>query len=202
MNNTEAKFPNLIWPIGAMIIIFGFTAYFVISWANLSKSSLPVYGTLPDFEFTERSGETFGLEDMKGKINVVDFFFSNCHGPCPVMAVNMHDLYKLYEPSDKIQFVSISVDPARDTLARLQEYAEEIGVTDDRWHFLHAPMDKVVKLSERGFMIAAEDLPGGHSVLFALVDPLGRIRGFYSGIDKNEMELLKQNIRALGREMP
>jgi protein SCO1/2 len=202
MNQKQAKFPNIIWVIGALIILFGITAVFVIEWANVSRGNIPVYGTLPEFEFTERSGEPFGLNEMRGKINVVDFFFSNCHGPCPIMNGNIRELYDLYESSDRIQFVSISVDPARDTLLRLQEYAKEMGVVDFRWVFLRAPIDSVADLMENGFMLAAEDLPGGHTTQFVLVDNLGRIRGYYSGIDDAEVELLKEHIRIIGRELP
>jgi len=202
MNAQRASFPNIMWVIGAMLIIFGITAVIVINWANLSRGNLPVYGTIPEFEFTERSGEPFGLDDMKGKINVVDFFFSNCHGPCPVMSGNMLELYRLYEHTDRIQFISISVDPARDTLPRLREYADELGVTDNRWLFLYAPIEDVVELCEKGFMLAAEDLPGNHSTQFVLVDHLGQIRGYYSGIDEAEQELLKEHIRVLGKELP
>lgn len=202
MTEKRASFPNIMWLIGAMLIVFGITAAFVIKWANFSRTNLPVYGTVPAFEFTDQNGEQFGLEEMKGKINVVDFFFSNCHGPCPIMSRNMLKLYKLYEQSDRIQFVSISVDPERDTLLRLQEYAGELGVTDKRWHFLFAPMPDVVDLCEKGFMLAAEDLPGGHSTQFVLIDNVGRIRGYFSGTDDQEIELLKEQIRALGREIP
>lgn len=202
MNQKHANFPNIMWVIGALIILFGITAFFVIKWANVSRGNIPVYGTLPEFQFTERSGEPFGLNEMRGKINVVDFFFSNCHGPCPIMNGNIRQLYDLYASSDRIQFVSISVDPARDTLMRLQEYAQELGITDFRWLFLWAPIDSVADLMENGFMLAAEDLPGGHTVQFVLVDNRGRIRGYYSGIDDAEVELLQEHIRIIGRELP
>ncbi len=204
MNETKprASFPNIMLVIGVMLIVFGITAAFVIKWANFSRTNLPVYGTVPPFEFTDQFDEPFGLAQMKGKINVVDFFFTNCHGPCPIMSRNMLELYEFYENSDRIQFVSISVDPARDTLQRLQEYADEIGVTDKRWFFLFGPMPDVVNLCEKGFLLAAEDLPGGHSTQFVLVDNVGRIRGYYNGVDDQEIELLKERIRALGREIP
>jgi len=202
MNHKKYSFPNLTWIVLAVIIIFGITALFVIKWSNMSRGNLPVLGTLPEFEFTERSGVNFGLENMRGKINVVDFFFSNCHGPCPIMAGYMNSLYQLYESSDRIQFVSISVDPERDSLMRLQEYAHEVGVIDFRWLFLNAPIEDVVELSEKGFMIAAEDLPGNHSTKFVLVDHLGQIRGYYSGIDESSMKLLIEHIRVLGKELP
>jgi protein SCO1/2 len=177
-------------------------AVFVLNWANISRTSIPVLAQLPDFEFTERSGQPFGTPQMQGKINVVDFIFTHCQGPCPIMASKLIELYHLYENSDRIQFVSISVDPERDSLARLRQYAENLGVTDNRWLFLRAPIDDVISLSEEGFMLAADDLPGGHSTKFVLVDHEGNIRGYYDSLDDNSLRLMKTHIKVLAQEMP
>ena len=59
----------------------------------------------------------------------------------------MADLYNSFASENRIQFVSISVDPDRDTLAALQEYARGFGVNDSRWQFLWMPNADVVNLS-------------------------------------------------------
>ena len=120
----------------AAIVLFTLAAMFVLKEANRSRASIEVYGQVPAFEFTERSGTPFGLKNLEGSLNVVDFIFTKCPGACPVMSGEMLKLYKLYEGSDKVRFVSISVDPDTDTLPVLTEYAESFGVTDDRWVFL------------------------------------------------------------------
>lgn len=201
MSSKQAYPKMLILAVAAMIIL-ALLALLVVNRANVSRSKLPVYGTVPQFEFTERNGEPFGTEQLKGKINIVNFIFTRCHGPCPIMTMYMLDLYHLYEHSDKVQFVSISVDPEYDTPEILQGYAESHGITDDRWKFLHAPVKNVAELCEGGFMLAADNLPGGHTTKFILVDHTGRIRSYHEGTDEAHMKLLKENVRQLARELP
>ncbi len=197
---SETKFLKIMIWTAAVFFVLAVAALLVLNKARQSRAEVPVLGILPNFIFTERDGQPFGLADMKGKINVVDFIFTHCKGPCPVMAGKMSGFYKLYAGSDKVQFISISVDPQNDSLPVLREYAARQGVTDKRWVFLRAPLDSVVNLSENGFMIAADDLPGGHSTKFVLVDGQGRIRGYYDGLDDASLEILKTHIRELARE--
>ncbi len=200
--NTKRTYPKMLILTVAAMIILGALALLVVNQANISRSRLPVYGAVPEFEFTEGNGGLFGLEQMKGKINIVNFIFTRCQGPCPIMTMNMLDLYHLYEHSDKVQFVSITVDPEHDTPEVLKAYAESHGVTDNRWKFLHSSVEDVVELCEGGFMLAADNLPGGHTTKFILVDHLGRIRSYYEGIDDYHMKLLKENVKQLARELP
>ncbi len=188
--------------IAAVVTILGLTASFVLIEAQASRSELEVLGAVPPFELTERSGLSFGSDDLKGKINVVDFIFTSCQGPCPVMADHMSTLYQAFAGSNKVQFVSISVDPARDRLSVLQEYAQRQGVTDSRWVFLRGENDAIRWLSEAGFKLAADDLPALHSTKFVLVDDKGEIRGYYSGTDMASVNVLKTHIRELVQAMP
>jgi hypothetical protein len=69
---------------------------------------------------------------------------------------------------------------------------------------LWAPLEDVVRLSEEGFMLAADStkLPMGHTSKFVLVDQNGMIRGYYSGLDKASIKVLKESIRHLAKELP
>ena len=90
---------------------------------------LPVLGTVPDFTLTERSGQPFGLNDLRGHIWVVDFIFTNCAGTCPIMTTAMADLQKtaLQEKWNDLKLVSITVDPERDTPEVLGAYVKNFG---------------------------------------------------------------------------
>jgi cytochrome oxidase Cu insertion factor (SCO1/SenC/PrrC family) len=57
-------------------------------------------------------------------------------------------------------------------------------------------MDEVVALSEQGFHLSG-DFPANHSTRFVLVDPQGRIRGYYKHLDSVDMQRLRQDIKAL-----
>ncbi len=169
----------------------------VIFKADSSQEKLPVLGNITGFELTERDGSSFAKSNMLGKINVVNFFFTSCQGPCPIMAGNMSVLYKAFESDDRVQLVSISVDPATDSLPLLREYAQKQGVTDNRWLFVRGEQEDIIQISEKQFMLAADALPMMHSIKFVLVDELGQIRGYYTGTDSNSVDSLKADIKEL-----
>lgn len=187
--------PTTIVITTAMLaILFAVLVTIVIFKAGSSQEKLPVLGNITGFELTERSGGSFTKSDMLGKINVVNFFFTSCQGPCPIMAGNMSVLYKAFETNDRVQLVSISVDPATDSLPLLKEYAQRQGVTDNRWLFVRGEQEDIIQISEKQFMLAADDLPMMHSIKFVLVDELGQIRGYYTGTDPNSVDSLKADI--------
>ena len=201
--NTKKTYPKLlIWMIAAMLL-FGIMATLVINQANKSRSNLQVWNTLSNFQFTAaHDGQPFGFKQMKGKLNVVDFIFTRCKSVCPTTMANMSELYQLYEGSDKIQFISISVDPESDSLEALNTYGKKYGVNDNRWIFLRAPIEDVIKVCEVDFMLAADNLPGAHTSKFILVDQDGNIRSYHEGLNSDAMTALKNNIRQLAREIP
>jgi cytochrome oxidase Cu insertion factor (SCO1/SenC/PrrC family) len=183
-----------------LVVVLAVFATLILRRAELSKAELPVYGEVPEFTFTNQDGEPFGRAQMLGKVTVVDFIFTRCQSACPIMAREMSALYRAFEGTSDLQFVSISVDPGYDTLAVLKAYAAANGVTDARWQFLHTSVENVVDLSENGFMLAADRLPMGHSTKFALVDREGRIRGYYNALDDKPMAVIREQIKQLLKE--
>ena len=178
------------------LFLLSVVALVVIYFARQSRSDMMVYGKVPEFEFTGQNGQRFGSEEMKGEINIVNFFFTSCKGPCPVMNARVAELYQKYATSHQVRFVSISVDPDRDSLSVLRAYAKSHGVNDERWVFLRAPIEEVYKISEKGFMIAGE-LPSIHSTKLILVDRDLNIRGYYDSFDDESLGLLTTNVREL-----
>ena len=190
----------LIWGSLLLILISGGTLI-ILKKNQSAQWQLPVFGTVPAFQFDECRGEPFGLDNMRGKINIVDFVFTRCQSACPVMTGKMIQLYEAFKDNDNVQFVSISVDPDYDTLEVLRKYAEDHGVTDKRWVFLRAPIEKVRWIAEKGFLVSG-DLPGLHSTKLILVDQKGRIRGYYDSYDNLVVETLKSHINNLVQQLP
>ena len=193
------KFPSGIL-IGIIVaFVLGFAAMLIIGLADKSRSTLPILGEVPRFEFVKQDGSPFGLEELNGKVSVVDFIFTTCPGICPVMSGNMSELYQQFEKAPRVQFVSITVDPVNDSLSVLRDYAGNLGIDDDRWVFLWNPVENVANLSEKGFALSAADLPLGHSSRFVLVDRNARIRGYYDGTDDESMKKLANDLGLLAR---
>ena len=192
--------PRLLGIVTGALVVFGLLAALVTSRADYSRRQLPVLGSIPEFTFTAQNGDLWGRRQLDGRISIVYFGFASCQGPCPIINGYLSELYRLYEGSDLVQFVEVSVDPDRDTLAALRELANRLGVRDDRWVFLRAPVEDVVRLSEEGFMLSASNLPGGHSTRVVLVDDLGRIRGYYDGLERSAIDAMAGHIRELVRD--
>lgn len=183
-----------------VVVLMGMLANGVVTRAAESRENIPVLYQLPDFQFTERSGEPFGSEGMQGKVNIVDFIFTRCRSVCPSMCTRMQQLYQEYAHSDMVQFVSIDVDPDYDSLSVMREFLAGYGVTDDRWKFIRGEMDQVVSLADAGFKVGSE-FPALHSTRFILVDEKGQIRGYYEHSDDAAIELLKQHVQVLVRKI-
>jgi len=193
--NKQPKLKGLFVSI-VVLLVLSILALIVIDMANTSRRDLPILGTVPDFQFTERSGESFANYNMQGKIHIVNFFFTTCVGPCPIMNARVAELYQKYSTTDQVRFVSISVDPKRDSLAVLQKYAKDMGVVDSRWLFLRGEIEEVHRVSEKGFMLAG-DLPTIHSTKLILVDKNLKIRGYYDSFDDENLRLLTTHVREL-----
>jgi protein SCO1/2 len=151
------------------------------------KLDLPRLFPVPNAQLVDETGKTIALDAMKGSVTVYNFIFTRCTGVCPIMTNNMRALTPKIDRDAAVRFVSISVDPTRDTPAVLSEHAKR-NRNDPRWTFLTGDRDAIVDLSVKGFKLTAGDpVPGGeallHSSKFAVADKQGIIRGYYDSID-------------------
>ncbi len=191
---------SILWSAPAIALLAVISAI-VINWAESSRSEIPVIAVLPHFALIERDGDAVTRDSLNGRIHIVNFMFTRCPGICPRMTNTIGELYELYRPSDKVRFLSISVDPDYDTPDILKRYADSVGVDDHRWSFARGPISEVQTLIEKGFLLDASELPAGHPARLVLVDQFGQIRGYYSYDDESQLQLLRQHVRQLAREM-
>ena len=178
------------------IVFMGIGASWVIEKANASHE-IPIIKKVPNFNFINQNGETFSHNQLKNKITVLDFFFTNCPGPCPIMTYNMKSLYNDFSSSDDVQFVSITVDPDNDNIKVLKNYADINGINDQRWQLLTSELSKIKSLKRDGFMLFADELPQGHAIKFILIDEHGNIRKYFDGTDEGSLTILKKDISYL-----
>jgi protein SCO1/2 len=167
-------------------------------WFARRPGPLPVLGTLPEFTLVERSGKPLGSADLAGQVWIADFVFTHCPDFCPALTARMAGLQKtLPRDRDPVRLVSFSVDPARDTPDVLRDYAARAGA-DERWLFLTGPRETLAGLLRDGFKVAwADDGPSTspitHSDRFVLVDRALRIRGYYHGMNADDLARLARD---------
>ena len=184
---------KFIYIILVALISMGFFANWVINKAQ-SSIDIPVIKEVPRFSFTNQNGEKFSNDNFRGKVTILNFIFTSCTGPCPLMTSNMQKLYSNFKGTEEVQFVSVTVDPEVDTQEKLKLEAEMIGVDNNQWQFLRSDLDEVKKLKRDGFMLFADNLPNGHSIKSILIDNVGNIRKYYDGTDIGSQEILKKDI--------
>ena len=181
--------------LAALLTAAGFA---VIKEAELSRSNMGSFSRLTEFSLLDTEGKVFSLADMRGKVTVVSFTCLDCDSRAAGASIEMANLYEKYQHSDKLQLISITTDPDRDTPAALAAYATELGVADNRWRFLWGQPDEVKLLIEEGFHLSW-DLSYERRTSLVLVDQAGRVRGFYEFDNPDVMALLREHIRQLVR---
>jgi len=189
----------MIYFIMGAVILLGAGASWVIQKAN-SSYDIPILKPVPVFSFINQDGDPFTEKDLNDKITVLDFIFTSCPGPCPIMTQNMTSLYQDFDQVEEVQFVSITVDPVVDTQGILKQYAKINGVKDDRWQFITSSIEAIKDLKKNGFMLYAEELPRGHAIKFVLIDQNGQIRKYFDGTEEASMAVLRKDITNLVKE--
>src|SRR6516225_4720166 len=106
---------------------------------------------LSDFSLTERGGKTVTRDDLHGKVWVASFVFTRCSGPCPSVTATMARLQGELKDQPDVRLVTFTVDPERDQLTDLNQYADRFGADPKRWLFLTGKKDDVNRLLREGF---------------------------------------------------
>jgi protein SCO1 len=174
----------------------------------------PLLAALPEFRLTDQAGRPFGPAEMRGKTWVANFIFVGCSEVCPRLTGRMKLLQErlavMGARAEGVHLLSISVDPENDTPERLAAYAEAFGADTRTWAFVTGPADEVERTVVQGFKIGVgkepvlladgktEVLQIFHGEHFVLVDPDGRIRGYYTS-DDDGLARLERDLAALRR---
>ncbi|HMO40544.1 MAG TPA: SCO family protein [Saprospiraceae bacterium] len=164
-----------------------------------------IYHTIPDFAFVNQDSQLVTNETFAGKAYVVDFFFTSCPTICPKTAKQMLRLYERYQDDDRVLLLAHTVDPVRDSVGTLRNYARNLGVESRKWHFVTGNRIELYQIAEDYFSIAKEDptAPGGfdHSGRFILVDKNRYVRSFCDGTDPESVDQFMKDIdRLLAQE--
>jgi cytochrome oxidase Cu insertion factor (SCO1/SenC/PrrC family) len=191
--------------------------------AQGTLETLADYGLVPNFRLTERGGSTVTLADLRGKVWLANFIYTECTETCPLQSLQVQRLQEEFTGASELRFVSITVDPSHDTPEVLRRYAERYGGDPERWLFLTGPKPAIHALAKDGFKLGVSDASpatrsgvsdwrlgpgpafashgsGGlilHSSRFVLVDRQARIRAYHRTDDPDSLARLRENLRAL-----
>ncbi len=160
------------------------------------------YHTIAAFSFTNQNGKSITQKDYEGKIYVADFFFTSCKSICPKMTTNLVEVQKAFLHNPKVKLLSFSVMPDIDSVSVLKEYAKINGVIDSKWNLVTGDKKAIYAMARKSYLAVKQGKPEElydmvHTENFVLVDSKRRIRGFYDGTKKEEIQRLIEDINWL-----
>jgi protein SCO1 len=160
------------------------------------------YHSIADFSFTNQNGKTITQKDYEGKIYVADFFFTTCGSICPKMTTNLVEVQKAFINNPKVMLLSHTVFPEIDSVSVLKKYAIKNGVIDSKWNLVTGDKKQIYAMARKSYLAVklgkSEELYDMvHTENFVLVDSKRRVRGFYDGTKKEDIERLIEDINFL-----
>lgn len=163
------------------------------------------YHTIADFSFVNQNGDTITQKDYDGKIYVADFFFTTCGSICPKMTANLADVQKAVLNNPKVKLLSHTVFPETDSVPVLKAYAIKNGVIDGKWNLVTGDKKEIYTMARKSYLAVKLGRPDQlydmvHTENFILVDQKRRVRGFYDGTKKEDIQKLIEDINFLSAE--
>ena len=128
---------------------------------------------------TDQNGQSFRLEERRGRTMLVSMFYTHCDYACPMIIEALRNTEAKLGEAERVRLgvLMVSLDPDRDTVPVLRQTVEQRGLDGARWTLARAERADVRKLAAvLGIQYRA--LPGGdfnHSTMLLLVDAEGRI---------------------------
>lgn len=186
-----------------------------VTTVSKEDGKLVKIGPAPKFELVNQNNEKITNETYKGKVYVLEFFFTTCPSICPKMNQSMLLIEKKFFGNPNFGIVSITIDPNHDTPKVLKDHASLLGVRSKNWNFLTGDREYIFNLANKGFNLYAaanSKVDGGfeHSGMFALIDKDGNIRCrrddfgnpilYYDGLEKKGVRDIQQDINVLLEE--
>lgn len=184
-----------------LIVVFYVAAFWgTDAW----KAKLPVLTQVKPFKFLNQDGNTVTEQDVQNKVYVAEYFFTTCKGICPKMNRNMAKVYDKFKGEKDFVILSHTVDPERDSSARLKHYADSLKIDVTKWWFLTGTKDDLYTTARQSYLLDDQNNNKAkieeqfiHTQLFALVDKQKRVRGIYDGLKEDELLQLMKDIETL-----
>ena len=180
-----------------------------VAWAHSLKSLeddlhkkefyfQPLDKQAPDFALMDADGRPVGLSDLRGKVVVLHFIYTNCPDVCPLHADRIAEIQKMVNQTpmrEQVRFVTVTSDPKRDTPDVMREYGLAHGLDPVNWTFLTSGADRptVTRDLVQKFGHKFTEADGGyqvHSVVTHVIDREGRWRANFHGLKFQPVNLV------------
>jgi protein SCO1/2 len=175
------------FPLILLALCLALGSYLLYS-QNKAKE-LPVRMDGLNFSYADTDGNEVTLENTNGKVRLLYFFFASCPDVCPpttaLLSQVQDELKKDKLFGDKVEFMSVTIDPTKDTTVVLKDYADTFDADLTGWKFLRGEELPTAELAKKYQIWVGKDDQGNFSHMnqIVLLDKKGRVRDWISASD-------------------
>lgn len=159
-----------------------------------------------DLSAVNRDGKEVTLGQLRGKVYVAGYQYTDCPAGCLGLAAVMKALEAEFGEDPRFRLVSISVNPEGDTPAKMDAWVKERGIDSPDWWFLTGKPQEFADymISEFKFYgtekitdpaLIASQGPFAHDQRLAIVDGDANIRGYYDVLNVQRGQLEVERLR-------
>lgn len=149
----------------------------------------------PTFTLTDQEGRQVALEDYRGKVILLTFIYTECKDICPVLPQIIGRVDKWLQPGERehVRLVGVSLDPNRDTPAKLKGFMGTHNLSSERWTLLTGTMAEATQVVKDYGVVVRPDLQGElvHNAVYVLIDAKGQLRTEFHGLFAPSNEIAK-----------
>jgi len=163
-----------------------------------------IYHKVSDFQLVNQIGDTVSWENYKGKIIVLNVFYTRSNDTLVSFANKAMRVFDAtYAKNKAVGFIGITIDPVNDTQEVLARYAGKLVAEPGKWDLLTGDSTKLYDLVNNGLIIDARREPINgqlkfvYSNMFVLIDTQRRIRGYYEATSQEALSKLDDEIKVL-----
>lgn len=140
----------------------------------------------PGFTLTDQDGRRVTLAALRGKVVVASFIYTECKDVCPVLPQILSRVDRHLKPDelDRVRFVGISIDPLRDTPAKLRSFMAAHNLSAEQWTLLTGNARELTGVAADYGIVAKPDAFGElvHNAVYIVIDGKGMLRTEFHGL--------------------
>lgn len=163
----------------------------LLIWAapSLGQSAPPPFPVIgraaPDFTLTDQQGGRVRLAELRGRLILLNFIYTNCADVCPVTTAMLTRVQRGLIArgwwARDVVFLTVTTDPARDSVTALATYAKRYRADARGWHFLTGDEVSLRKVYRAyGITVTPRGAEQEHDLPTFVIDRTGKVLGAYA----------------------
>jgi protein SCO1/2 len=163
-----------------------------------APDSTSFLNNLVGMDLVDQHSQTFQPASLVNQVVLFNFIFTNCGSVCPLQTRTLAQVYREL-PADvrnQVRFVSVSIDPVKDTPEKLRQFSKNMGADLAGWSFLTGDPRQIEQLAERLRLFdpaeSAANKPEMHRTSLWLADKQGQMLQRYRGDPPDKERLIRE----------